>query len=166
MADPRSLPLPHCPPSPLEVFPGPRFLSCSPQHKNALWVQPWSRELSLGQSLDCHYLQGKKNLWYHGKLLLKAFWLVWAAGTAKSSMGRAQLSHKAKGQGRGLRSWLLQGLPSHHSPGWNPAGLCKVQGVVTGVVSKPSCSGNCGLGLQASCGGKGLGGGNGAWWGC
>lgn len=37
-----------------------QFCSCSPQHKNALLGQPWSRELSLGQSSDCHYLQEKK----------------------------------------------------------------------------------------------------------
>lgn len=45
----------------------------------------------------------------------------------------------AKGQGRGLRSWLLQAFPSHLS-GWNPAGVCKLQGPVIGAVSKPSCS--------------------------
>lgn len=64
VGDPGSTPLPHpltiCSPSSSEVPLGPQFCSCSPQHKNTLWGQPWSRELSLGQSLDCHYLQEKK----------------------------------------------------------------------------------------------------------
>lgn len=164
MGDPRSLPLPHCPPSPCEVFPGPRFHSCSPQHKNALWVQPWSRELSLGQSSDCHYLRGKKNLWYHGKLLLKAFWLVWAAGRARSSVGRAQLSQRALlGQRTGQRAQILAspGSPKPSLPRMESS--WSLQGPRTGVVSRPSCSCNSGLGLQAS---HGLGGGNGTWWGC
>lgn len=92
VGDPESTPLPHpltiCHPSSSEVPLGPQFCSCSPQHKNTLWGQPWLRELSLGQSLDCHYLQEKNNLWYCGKLLLKAFWLMWAAGMARSGMAQ------------------------------------------------------------------------------
>lgn len=92
VGDPASPPLPHPPtirsPSPREV---PRVRCCSPQHKNALRGQPWSRELSLGQSSDCHYLQGKKNnLWYHCKLLLKAF-LVGVGSRSSVGQGSACL---------------------------------------------------------------------------
>lgn len=43
-----------------EVPHGASVLLLFPTAQKCLLGQPWSRELSLGQNLDCHYLQGKK----------------------------------------------------------------------------------------------------------